>query len=122
RVDAPAAQSNDDNEGDALPTGDRRLVRAEFLSARHEGVSESEVEIESRRYAQTANGAPTLSHLLYLSGERVLVDGPTEGVTVPTPGRMVVEDRRSREGAAPSRTGGVASRGTTMFEWQGSFR
>src|SRR5690606_8391044 len=64
RVDAPAARSNNDNESDALPTGDRRLVRAEFLSARHEGVSESEVEIESRRYAQTANGAPTLSHLL----------------------------------------------------------
>lgn len=104
----------------AAPGAERRLVKAEFLSARYEGVSESDVEIESRRYEAGAGGDIALSQLLFLSGERVFVDGATQGVEAPGPGRLVVEDRRpAARGGQPGRTAG-ASRGTTMFEWKGS--
>ena len=112
------------DENAAIPGGDRRLVRAEFFSARYEGTSQTDVEIESRRYETNTDGKDALAQLLFLSGERVIVDGPSQGVTVPTPGRLVIEDRRSdgkpdaqRNGSA---LGGASSRGTTMFEWQGS--
>jgi hypothetical protein len=112
-------------DDEVIPGGDRRLVRAEFFSARYEGTSQSDVEIESRRYEADEAGKATLAQLLFLSGERVIVDGPSQGVTVPTPGRLVIEDRRSSERAAAPRNGSAlggvsSSRGTTMFEWQGS--
>lgn len=110
---------------DGSPLGERQLVRAEFLSARYEGVSESDAEIESRRYTATQGDAVTLTQLVFLSGERVLVDGATRGVQVPGPGRMVVEDRRT-DGASRAPAGGsladASSRGTTVFEWTGSLR
>ncbi len=113
----------------AIPGGDRRLVRAEFRSGRYEGTSESDVEIESRRYESVAGaqGGVTLNQLLFLSGERVFVDGESQGIEVPGPGRMVVEDRRGSgaSGSAPkggSFASGASSKGTTMFEWQGSLR
>jgi hypothetical protein len=95
-------------------------MRAEFLSARYEGTSESNVEIESRRYETLAGaqGGVGLTQLLFLSGERVFVDGPSQGIEVPGPGRLVVEDRR---GSSNDREG-ASSKGTTMFEWQGALR
>lgn len=114
---------------DPIPGGHRRLVRAEFLSARYEGTSESEVEIESRRYSSVAGaqGGVALNQLLFLSGERVFVDGASQGIEVPGPGRLVVEDRRGSGAASSSPTGGsfasgASSKGTTMFEWQGALR
>jgi lipopolysaccharide export system protein LptA len=115
KVEGGAADPND-----PIPGGDRRLMRAEFLSARYEGTSESNVEIESRRYETLAGaqGGVGLTQLLFLSGERVFVDGPSQGIEVPGPGRLVVEDRR---GSSNDRAGG-SSKGTTMFEWQGALR
>ena len=93
--------------------GDRRLVSATLLSAYHEGVSESKAEIESRRYEPGPNGSPALSQLVYLSGDEVRLDGVAETLLVPGAGRLLIEDRRESSGSS-------GSRGTTLFEWDGS--
>lgn len=96
-----------------MGSGERRLVSATLRSAFHEGVSDARSEIESRRYAPGPNGSPVLTQLVYLSGDEVRVDGVAETLLVPGAGRLLIEDRRESSG-----TGG--SRGTTLFEWDGS--
>lgn len=107
----------------------RRLASATLYSAMYEGVSDSPAEIESRRYETGATGEGALSQLVYLSGEEIRVDGVAETLLVPGAGRLLVEDRRASgqtSAAAPGTPGapiaGSSSRGTTLFEWDGSLR
>lgn len=79
--------------------------------------------IERRERGQAASGDVQLRQLVYLEGRIIEADNQARTLTVPTPGRLLVERRETSATAKPQRQDALeqlaGSQGTTLFEWRG---
>lgn len=89
--------------------------------------AEPSVQVTARRYAAGQPVAPidegtaTLEGMIDLKGPSVTVMPARRAMSVPGPGRILVEDRRSiAERATPGAS--PESRGTTVIDWKGTLR
>lgn len=106
--------------------GDRRLRTLEATGSSVESQTGERAQIESRRYgAPGADGVRALTQLMYLEGDRILVDNVGGTLDVPGAGKLLVVDRRTpdQERAVPaSAMSGEGARGDALFEWSESLR
>lgn len=76
--------------------------------------------LESRRYIHDADvdGGLRLTRLVYLDGPLIEADVVNDELRVPKPGRLLVENRSAETDSQSVKDG----RGTTLIEWDGSFK
>jgi hypothetical protein len=91
---------------------------AQVLSALIAGGPSGRSRVEARRLAPGGPdaGEPRLEQLAFADGPSIYVDLADRAVTIPGPGRLLLEDRRP---ATNEDEKGL--RGTTLFEWSGVF-
>ncbi|TVQ31857.1 MAG: hypothetical protein EA376_07670 [Phycisphaeraceae bacterium] len=102
-----------------------RLLRATVYGADVESPDGPLARVESRRYAPDADSDTglRLNRLVYLDGPVIIADGEENTLEVPGAGRLLIEDRRPDEAQAQrdQERQPADLRGTTLFEWDGSF-
>ncbi len=135
-------------DGDPAPAAPppRRLLRAEVIGESNEREGGARASIESRRFAPagaaiTAIASPAggggeggaervIERLLHIEGDRIIDDEELLKLSVPGPGRLLVDDRRAPPakaadpsvvqadpGAAALPADLSGARGTTLFRW-----
>ncbi len=77
-------------------------------------------QVESRRYRADpeSDSGVALEFLAYLDGPTLIADAATNTLMSPANGRLLFEDRRGSDDTRE----GLATRGTTLFEWDGAAR
>jgi lipopolysaccharide export system protein LptA len=99
------------DEADDRLGGDRRLV-----SAIATGTNGAQASAEFLRFAAPGDDEPV--RVTAIVGERIEADNAAGVLRVPGTGRLVVSDTRVGTDDASSSTGG--SRGSALFDWEGS--
>ena len=113
-----------DGSGGESAASDSAFRRARIIGEVEEMGEGRTAQVESRRYrrAPGTESGQALEFLAYLDGPTLIVDGATESLFAPSRGRLLFEDRRGGGGDGGDVAGGVTTRGTTLFEWDGAAR
>ncbi|MBL8764921.1 MAG: hypothetical protein JNM07_11690 [Phycisphaerae bacterium] len=103
-----------------------RLVQARGASTELEGGARATLESLRLRADDDGNPTSVIEQRTYLESDRFEADNAAGTVTVPTAGRLLVQDLRddaphpTSGSASDLPLGGTSSRGTSRFTWDGS--
>lgn len=124
-----AAPAPDAPDGGLLAGALQGPSRREWRTAEAVGEAEDRAggglaRFESRRFSRQPDGSLALERLVALDGPRLVANRPAATLSVPGPGRLLVDDQRAARAPAPARIDRSpfdlvsGSGGASLFSWQ----